>query len=63
LVPCTFQAAAAAIGEARDIADLRCQPLLDRAADITPAQSHVADEITPLPIRKNPMARRVSFRS
>ena len=31
MVPCTFQAAAAAIGEARDIADnLRCQPLLDR---------------------------------
>ena len=44
------QAAAAAIGEARDIADnLRCQPLLDRAADITPAQSPVADEIAPLP--------------
>ena len=50
MVPCTSQAAAAAIGEARDIADnLRCQPLLDRAADITPAQSPVADEITPLP--------------
>ena len=49
MVPCTSQAAAA-IGEARDIADnLRCQPLLDRAADITPAQSPVADEITPLP--------------
>jgi hypothetical protein len=32
------QAAAAAVGEARDIADkLRCQPLLDRTADITPA--------------------------
>jgi tetratricopeptide (TPR) repeat protein len=32
------RAAAAAIGEARDIAgNLRCQPLLDRAADITPA--------------------------
>jgi hypothetical protein len=44
------QAAAAAIGEARDIAgNLRRQPLLDRAADITPAQSPVADEITPLP--------------
>jgi hypothetical protein len=50
LVPCTPQAAAAAIGEARDIADnLRCQPLLDRAADIAPAQSPVTDEITPLP--------------
>ena len=33
-------AAAAVIGEARDIADrLRCQPLLDRAANITPAES------------------------
>ena len=33
------QAAAAAIGEARDIAGhLRCQPLLDRAADVTPAR-------------------------
>ena len=32
-------AAAAAIGEARTIAErLRCQPLLDRAADLTPAQ-------------------------
>jgi hypothetical protein len=32
------EAAARAAGEARDIADrLRCQPLLDRAADLTPA--------------------------
>ena len=32
------EAAEAAIGEARDIAGrLRCQPLLDRAADLTPA--------------------------
>jgi hypothetical protein len=32
-------AAALAIGEARDIGQrLRCQPLLDRAADITPAE-------------------------
>ena len=36
------QAAEAAIGEARDIArNLRCQPLLDRAADITAAKSPV----------------------
>jgi hypothetical protein len=36
------EAAGAAIGEVRDIArDLRCQPLLDRAADITPVQSAV----------------------
>ena len=36
------EAAGAAIGEARDIArHLRCQPLLDRAADITPVQSAV----------------------
>ena len=35
-------AAEAAVGEAREIAgDLRCQPLLDRAADITSAQSPV----------------------
>jgi len=34
------EAAGAAIGEARDIAGrLRCQPLLDRAADLTPAAS------------------------
>jgi hypothetical protein len=34
---CTTQAAGAALGEARDIAgQLRCQPLLDRAADLTP---------------------------
>ncbi len=37
-----IQAAAAAIGEARDIArDLRCQPLLDRAAHITSAENPV----------------------
>ena len=36
------EAAEAAIGEARDIAgNLRCQPLLDRAANITSAQSAV----------------------
>jgi hypothetical protein len=34
--------AGAAIGEARDIArNLRCQPLLDRAATITSAQSPI----------------------
>jgi len=38
------QAAAAAIGEARDIAGiLRCQPLLDQAANFTPAESVVHD--------------------
>ena len=32
----------AAIGEARDIASsLRCQPLLDRAADLTPAEPRI----------------------
>ena len=37
-------AAEAAIGEARDIArNLRCQPLLDRAANTTPAKSPVND--------------------
>jgi hypothetical protein len=36
------EAAAAVIGEARDIArTLRCQPLLDRAAIITPAKSPI----------------------
>ena len=35
-------AAAVAIGEARDIADqLRCQPLLDRIAALTPAEPRV----------------------
>jgi class 3 adenylate cyclase/tetratricopeptide (TPR) repeat protein len=35
-------AAAAAIGEAREIAGrLRCQPLLDRAADLTPAEPRI----------------------
>jgi hypothetical protein len=38
------EAAAAAVGEARDIAGtLRCQPLLDRAAIITPAAIPVRD--------------------
>ena len=38
------EAAEAAIGEARDIArNLRCQPLLDRAANTTPAKSPVHD--------------------
>lgn len=36
------EAAEAALGEARDIgARLRCQPLLDRAADLTPARPPV----------------------
>ena len=36
------EAAAAATGEAKDIARrLRCQPLLDRAADMTPAELRV----------------------
>ena len=36
------QAAAAAVGEARDIGrTLRCQPLLDRAEDVTPAQPQI----------------------
>jgi hypothetical protein len=36
------EAAGAAIGEARDIATrLRCQPLLDRAADLMPASPQV----------------------
>jgi hypothetical protein len=38
------EAAAAAIGEARDIAgNLRCQPLLGRAANVTPVKSVVQD--------------------
>jgi tetratricopeptide (TPR) repeat protein len=38
------EAAAAAIGEARDISrNLRCQPLLDRATGIMPAKSPVQD--------------------
>jgi hypothetical protein len=36
------EAAAAAIAESRDIADrLRCQPLLDRAADLLPAEPRI----------------------
>ena len=36
------EAAAAAVGEARDIASrLRCQPLLDRAADLMAAEPRV----------------------
>ena len=36
------QAAAAAVEEARGIAErLRCQPLLDRAADLTPAMPRI----------------------
>ena len=36
------EAAEAAVGEARDIAGrLRCQPLLDRAADLTPAEPQI----------------------
>jgi len=38
------KAAAAAVGEARDIAGtLRCQPLLDRAATMTPTAIPVQD--------------------
>ena len=43
-------AAEAAIGEALDIArNLRCQPLLDRAANMTSAQSPVQAQIVALP--------------
>jgi hypothetical protein len=42
------EAAAAAIGEARDIAErLRCQPLLDRAADLSAAEPRIrAQKVT-----------------
>ena len=44
IAPGDAEAAEAAIGEARDIArNLRCQPLLDRAANTTPAKSPVND--------------------
>ncbi len=44
------EAAAAAIKEARAIAGrLRCQPLLDRAADIAPAKPAVQDQAAAIP--------------
>jgi class 3 adenylate cyclase len=44
------QAGEAAIGEAAGITDrLRCQPLLDRAADLSPAGSRMRTPIVPAP--------------
>jgi hypothetical protein len=56
------EAAEAAIGEARDIArNLRCQPLLDRAATITPAKSPIQDQIAALPhLEASPAAAKVT---
>jgi class 3 adenylate cyclase/predicted ATPase len=52
-----IEAAEAAIGKARDIAGrLRCQPLLDRAADLTPAPLAPARSMTP-PGRTDPQPR------
>jgi hypothetical protein len=44
---------AAAVGEARDIAGrLRCQPRLDRAADLLPAQPRIRAPMVTAPIRQ-----------
>jgi hypothetical protein len=49
------EGAAAAIKEARAIAGrLRCQPLLDRAADIAPAKSAVQDQVAAVPDLEEP---------
>src|SRR6476660_306482 len=49
------EGASAAIKEARAIAGrLRCQPLLDRAADIAPAKSAVQDQVAPVPDLEEP---------
>jgi hypothetical protein len=49
------EGAAAAIKEARAIAGrLRCQPLLDRAADIAPAKSVVQDQVAAVPDLEEP---------
>ena len=49
------QAAAAAVGEARDIGrTLRCQPLLDRAEDVTPAQPRILAKMVATRSPKNP---------
>jgi tetratricopeptide (TPR) repeat protein len=51
------EAADAIVGEARHIArNLRCQPLLDRAADMTSEKSPAADQIAALSGRKAPPA-------
>jgi hypothetical protein len=49
------EGAAAAIKEARAIAGrLRCQPLLDRAANIAPAKSAVQDQVAAVPDLEEP---------
>ena len=49
------EGAAAAIKEARAIVGrLRCQPLLDRAADIAPAKSAVQDQVAAVPALEEP---------
>jgi len=47
------EAAGAAVGEARDIAGrLRCQPLLDRAADLVPAELRIGGSMVTACIRQ-----------
>jgi hypothetical protein len=47
------EAAGAVIGGARDIAGcLRCQPLLDRAADLLPAEPRIRGSMVTAPIRQ-----------
>lgn len=47
------EAAGAIIGEARDIAGcLRCQPLMDRAADLLPAEPRIRAPMVTVPSRQ-----------
>ena len=47
------EAAGAIIGEARDIAGcLRCRPLLDRAADLLPAEPRIRGSMVTAPVRQ-----------
>jgi hypothetical protein len=46
-------AAGAAIGEAREfVGRLRCQPLLDRAADLVPAEPRIRGSMVTAPVRQ-----------
>jgi hypothetical protein len=55
------EATEAAIGEARDIArSLRCQPLPDRAATITPPKPRCRIRSPRYPIWEDPDRRRIS---
>jgi hypothetical protein len=53
------EAAETAIGEARGIAQrLRCQPLLDRAADLSPAEPRMRAAMVTAPGSEEPVSAR-----